>query len=125
MRATWMLVPMAVVSLSALPTVAQVGQQTWRATLVLVGPDELSCGAQEHYTFNVAIKGDVISTWGWHHSPYEMKLLSPLNPDGSGKVQALNHKNRVVTLDFDAGDGPRTIRYSPPYSICTWSWVPI
>jgi hypothetical protein len=63
-----------------------------------------------------------LAAWG---SPTDLKLLGPLNADGSGKIRALNHKNREVILDFDAGDGPRTIRYTPPYSVCVSSLIPV
>jgi hypothetical protein len=75
--------------------------------------------------FTVEIKSDVVRRRATSGAPRDLTLLSPLNPDGSGKVLALNAKNRVATLDFDAGEGPRTIRYTPPYSMCTWAWVPV
>jgi hypothetical protein len=54
-----------------------------------------------------------------------LKGLALQRPTGQGKVKALNGKNREVTLDIDPGDGPRTIRITPPYSFCVWAWVSI
>jgi hypothetical protein len=33
--------------------------------------------------------------------------------------------NREVTLDFAAGEGLRTIRYTPACSVCVWSLIPV
>jgi hypothetical protein len=55
-----------------------------------------------------------------------MRLLEPLNPDGSGKVMAYSiTNNRNVTLVFAPGHGPREMLYIPPYSICQWRFLPL
>jgi hypothetical protein len=74
--------------------------------------------------FSVELRGDVLRFQA-AGSSNDLKLLGPLNADGSGKVHALNRKNREVILDFAAGEGPRTIRYTPPYSVCVWSLIPV
>ena len=125
MRFAWKLVSLAAGGLLAFLNAAQAGEAKWRVNLVLVGPDETTCGTQSVARFDVEIKGNVVRTFAPSGAPSELKLMDPLKPDGSGKVRALNARNRQVTLDIDAGDGPRTIRYSPPYSVCTWAWVPV
>jgi hypothetical protein len=130
MRFTGMLVSLAVSPL-AFVNAADAGDMKWRASRVLVGadansgPDERTCGPQMVRRFNVEIKGNVVRRRASSGAPIDLKLLDPLNPDGSGKVRALNSKNREVILTVDAGDGPRTIRYTAPYSVCTWAWVPV
>jgi hypothetical protein len=116
---------MAAVGLAAFATGAQAGETRWRATLVLVTPDERTCGNQQVNKFDVAIDGRTIRTFSPSGAATEFRLLAPLNADGSGKVKALNHKNREVTFDVDPGDGPRTIRITPAYHFCVWAWVPI
>ena len=75
--------------------------------------------------FNVELRSDVLRMQAASGAPIDLKLLGTLKADGSGKVRALNAKNREVTLDFDPGQGPRTIRYTPPYSVCVWSLIPV
>jgi hypothetical protein len=122
---------MAAVGLATLTTAAQMAAQAaetkWRAKLVLVTEDERTCGTQHSRQFDVAIEGDVIRRWvtSGSGSTYDYRLLAPLKADGSGKVMALNDKKQKIMLDIDPGNGPRTIRISPVYGVCTWAWVPV
>jgi hypothetical protein len=122
MRISWI---MAAVGLAMFATGAQAADTKWRATLVLVTPDERTCGNQHVVKFDVSIDGNIVRYYSPSGAAHDFRLLAPLNADGSGKVKALNSKNREVTLDIDAGDGPRTIRITPPYHFCVWAWVPI
>jgi hypothetical protein len=122
MRMSWI---MAAVGLATLATGAQAEETRWRASLVLVTPDERTCGNQQSVKFDVAIDGQTVRTFSPSGAATDLKLLAPLNADGSGKVKALDRKNREVTLDIDPGNGPRTIRYTAPNHFCVWAWVPI
>jgi hypothetical protein len=122
MRSSWLL---AAVGLATLTTTAQAGDAKWRATVVLLTQDERTCGNQQVARFDVAINGNIVRTYSPSGAATDFRLLTPLNADGSGKVKALNRKNREVTFDIDPGDGPRAIRYTPPYSGCVWAWVPV
>ena len=116
---------LAAVGLAALTNATQANADKWQASAVLVTEDERTCGMQHASKFYVDIDGDIVRHSASSGSTYDLRLLAPLNADGSGRVKALDHKNRVVTLDIDPGNGPRTIRYTPAYSVCTWAWVPI
>jgi hypothetical protein len=122
MRTSWV---MAAIGLATLTTGAQAEETRWRATRVLVTPDERTCGNQQVVKFDVAIDGQTVRTFSPSGAATDFRLLTPLKADGSGKVKALDQKNREVTLDIDPGDGPRTIRYTAPYHFCVWAWVPI
>ena len=79
-------------------------------------------------SFTIQLSDDRLRRYASSGAPVDFKLLEPLNADGSGKVRALNSKNRVVLLEFEPGNGPRPIRYSPRhgrYDMCTWTWVPV
>jgi len=117
---------LAVLVLMALPALAQPGIQPakWQVVSVLEGGSSHTCGDTMVSKFYVEFRSDVLRFKSSSGTPTDLKLLGALNADGSGKVRALNPKNREVTLDFDAGQGPRTIRYSPPYSVCVWSLIP-
>ena len=126
MRMSWMLAAVGLAALTnAATNAAWANPDKWRASLVLVTEDERTCGAQHASKFYVDIEGNIVRRSASSGSTYDLRLLAPLNADGSGRVKALDHKNRVVTLDIDPGNGPRTIRYTPPYSVCTWAWVPL
>ena len=120
-----MLVPMAAISLAAFGNAAEAGPGKWRVTRVLIGDDERTCGPQHVQRFNVEIKDGVVRRWSSSGAARDLKLLAPLNGDGSGKVIALNSKNQEVALDIDPGTGPRTIRYTRPYSVCSYAWIPV
>jgi len=124
MRATWMFAVMAAVTFPALAEPDKVPPTTWQVMSVLEGASSHTCGDTMVSKFNVELRGDVLRFQA-SGSPTDLKLLGPLNADGSGKIRALNRKNREVALDFAAGEGPRTIRYTPPYSVCVWSLVPV
>jgi hypothetical protein len=112
----------------AFPALAEsdnVPSPMWRVVSVLEGGSSPNCGDTMVEKFYVQLRGDVFRTGARSSSPTDFKLLATLNADGSGKVRALNRKNREVTLDFAAGEGPRTIRFTPPYSVCVWSLIPI
>ena len=124
MRATWMFAAMAAVAFPALAESDKAPPTTWQVTSVLEGGSLHTCGDTMADKFSVELRGDVLRFQA-AGSPNDLKLLGPLNADGSGKVRALNRKNREVILDFAAGEGPRTIRYTPPYSVCVWSLIPV
>jgi hypothetical protein len=128
MRATLIIVMLAAAAVSAFTAPAQAAPVKWRVFPVLLMGDNKGpgCGYTGVDKFDLEIDGDMVRTTAWSSTAYEMRLLKPLNPDGSGKVPAWSiHRNRPVTLDFDAGTGPRIIRYMGPYSICVWEWRPI
>jgi hypothetical protein len=125
MRATWMFMAMAAVAFPALADSDKAPPTTWQVVSVLEGGSSHTCGDTMVDRFYVELRGDVLRTFAKSSSPNDLKLLGPLNADGSGKVRALNRKNREVTLDFAAGEGPRTIRFTPAYSVCVWSLIPV
>jgi hypothetical protein len=100
----------------------------WRASWELIGTDDKNCGPQASRTFTLQLSDDKLRRYAASGAPRDLKLLEPLNADGSGKVRALTPNNREVVLEFEPGDGPRLIRYSPRhgrYDMCTWTWVPV
>jgi hypothetical protein len=101
----------------------------WRAYWKLVGTDDKNCGAQfsiketlEFVEGPMLVMRIIPATTGVRR---DLRLIDALNADGSGKVRALTDRNRVATLEFAAGNGPRVIRYTAPYSICSYTWTPI
>ena len=124
MRATWMFAAMAAVAFPALAESDKVPTTTWRVMSMLEGGGSHTCGDTMVDKFSVELRGNVLRFQA-AGSPTDLKLLDTLNADGSGKIRALNRKNREVTLDFAAGEGPRTIRFTPAYSVCVWSLVPV
>lgn len=123
MTATWKALPAAMLALAWIGP-ADAGVMKWRVVNVLEGGSSPVCPDVRAYRHRVELDGDVLRTRATSGAPREYKLTQPLNADGSGKVIALNDKNRPVTLDFEAGSGPRTIRYSPAWSPCVYSWIP-
>jgi hypothetical protein len=123
MTVIWKALPMAVV---ALAWIGPAGAETtkWRVVNVLEGGSSPVCPDVRAYKHRVEFDGDVLRTRATSGAPREYKLTQPLNADGSGRVTALNDKNRPVTLEFEPGSGPRTIRYSPAWSPCVYSWIP-
>jgi hypothetical protein len=124
MSATWMFAAMAAVAFPALAESDKVPPTRWQVMSMLEGGSSHTCGDTMVDKFSVELRGDVLRFQA-AGSPNDLKLLGALNADGSGKVRALNRKNREVTLEFTAGEGPRTIRYTPPYSVCVWSLIPV
>jgi hypothetical protein len=52
--------------------------------------------------------------------------LQKLNPDGSGRVVALNSKTNGENLfDFSVGHGPRLIHQTAYDGACVWVWTPL
>ena len=82
------------------------------------------CASPLAFSGERGLDGDGLRTPASSGAPREYKLTQALNPDGSGRVTALNSKNRPVTFEFEAGSGPRTIRYSPASSPYVYSWIP-
>jgi len=48
-----------------------------------------------------------------------------LNPDGSGRVEFKDTKGKPMWVEFDAGHGPRNIRFNSGYHACVWTLEPI
>jgi hypothetical protein len=101
----------------------------WRADWQLVGTDDKNCGAQHTTKEELElVDGPTVTlriipaTSGVRR---DLRLMDPLNADGSGKVRALTDRGRVGTLEFAAGTGPRMVRFNAPYSICSYIWTPI
>jgi hypothetical protein len=123
MTAIWKALPVVALALAWVgPAGAEVTK--WRVMNILEGGSSSVCPDVKAYKHRVEFDGGVVRTRASSGAPREFKLTQPLNADGSGRVTALNDKNRPVTLEFEAGSGPRTIRYSPAYSPCVYSWIP-
>jgi hypothetical protein len=121
------LIAFAAASAALLAGAAEAEQSKWRASLILITEDERTCGPQHVLKFDVEIKDNIIRSYAPSGSgaTFDFRLLAPLNADGSGKVKALDVKNREFMLDIDPGDGPRMIRFRLLTGVCTYGWRPI
>jgi hypothetical protein len=99
----------------------------WRARPFLeIYKSSTNCGIQLQEPFNIEFNGRVLKTSAWSWTTYDMTLLEPLNPDGSGQVYAISMPHqRSVVLKFEAGTGPRSITYWHRYNArCFWKFIP-
>jgi hypothetical protein len=99
----------------------------WRARPFLeITRSSTNCGIQLQEPFNLEFDGKVLRTSAWSWTTYDMTLLEPLNPDGSGQVYAITMpQHRSVVLKFEPGTGPRSITYWHRYNArCIWTFIP-
>jgi hypothetical protein len=125
MRIACLFASLLAVGISVCGSAASAHPDPWQACARLVKADEKNCGTQtgakaEIETIDQSVKFRI---GGGRTDEYLMR--GTLNPNGSGKVPAISPRNRPVTLDVAPGQGPRTIFFSPPFSICTRTWNPI
>ena len=125
MQACWLLASAFLAALLASAGPIEAQSVKWRAVAVLEGGDSKNCGATRYDKFDVEINDGILTTRIANGTPYICRLQAPLNPDGSGKVIALNMANRPATFVFDTGTGARPIRVTPPFSVCVWTWRPV
>src|SRR5476651_1217038 len=85
----------------------------WRANPILeTTRSSTSCGHQYREPIEMEFDGTTLKTSAWSRMTYDMKLLEPLNADGSGEVNAVSMPlNRSMVIKFEPGHGPRIVTF--------------
>lgn len=106
---------------------SQSADASWFAAKVLESGVPRHCG--DKYTdFRMRISGmrfEAVPVDGDSNLALTTRLnIASLRPDGSGSITVTNPKNQAIRFDFEAGTGPRTIRWANEVSSCRFAWVP-
>lgn len=119
-----------VVSLAALwafPGLAVAADASWLSSKVLEGGSSANCG-QGYPDYRIEIKGTTfrsVPVGGATSEASSTTLnVNTLQPDGSGRVSVKNKAGKTWNYDFEAGAGPRKVRYGNDFSACRYAWVP-
>lgn len=114
-------------SLWAFSGFAVAADASWVSAKVLEGGVPNNCG-QGYPDYRIEIKGNTLKSTpvGGDSSAASSTTLNikTLQPDGSGRVSVKNNAGKTWNYDFDAGAGPRKVRYGNDFSACRYAWVP-
>jgi hypothetical protein len=91
----------------------------WRAEPTLdITRSSTNCGNQYKEPINIEFDGKTLKTSAWSRLTYDIKLLEPLNADGSGEVSAVSMPlNRSTVIRFEPGHGMA--------ARCVYTFVPL
>lgn len=100
----------------------------WMATISLENGDSMYCGEPPYPKYTIDVEGRSLrgAPLG-NESKYVRKIdldLSPLHPDGSGRITAPNRKGVARYFDFEPGTGPRKFRVRHEDRECVFLWTP-
>jgi hypothetical protein len=120
-------VPVLLASLCACPGLAGAADASWVSAKVLEGGSPSTCG-YGYPDYRIEIKGTTFTSAPVGGSSSEASSttlnIKALQPDGSGRITNKNRAGKTWNYDFDAGAGPRKVRYGNDFSACRYAWVP-